>query len=196
MQQRAIKNKIKSTTSIKKITRTMEMISVTKMRKSMLVSENYKSFIKRGAEIINILVKDKSEIKNIFNNKNNNSNKDLYIVIGGQKGMCGSFNVNIYRAISKQLQDNKGIENDYISINKYGERICKRFINNTNNKNSNGLIYSFNKKSLTESDYHIILKYITDSYKNNTYKNVYLVWTAFENVAKQEVNIVSLLPFY
>ena len=189
MQQRAIKEKIKSTTSIKKITRTMEMISVTKMRKSMNISASYKSFINKGADIINVLSKDKSEIKNIFNNINNKSDRDLYIVIGGQKGLCGSFNVNIYRSLSKQLANNN--KADFISINKYAEKICKRFININDNK----LIYSFNKKLPTVSDYNIILKYITDSYKDSKYKNVYIVWTVFETVSKQFVDIKSLLPF-
>ena len=189
MQQRAIKNKIKSTISIKKITRTMEMISVTKMRKSVSISENYKSFIKKGAETLRALTHNKDEIRNVFNNKKNNSNRDLYIIIAGQKGLCGAFNVNVYRKVSKHLSTER--QADFISINKYGEKIARRLINNRDSR----IIYSFNKKVLSEVDSNIILKYITESYIDNKYKNIYLVWTAYHGIANQSVGVKSLLPF-
>lgn len=191
MQQRAIKNKIKSTSSIKKITKTMEMISVTKMKKTLAFAESYKNFIIKSKEILDIIANHKDiyqDKTNIFNIKNN-SPKSLYIVIAGQKGLAGSYNVNIYRYLNKANID---VENtDFVSINKYGEKIVKKFLN----ANKDNLLMSFVDKKFTDRDSKIIFDKVAEKFTNSQYSNIFVLYTDFVSATSQEVKCISLLPF-
>jgi F-type H+-transporting ATPase subunit gamma len=105
MQTKAIKGKIKSTGSIKKITRTMEMVSVAKMKKAVTLAENYELFGIEAKKIIAILA-DQRE-KHVLTIKNENKKETLIILIGGQKGLCGGYNSNLYRYIHKNENKNE-----------------------------------------------------------------------------------------
>lgn len=188
MQQRAIKNKIKSTTSIKKITKTMEMISVTKMKKGISAANAYKNFMDKAYEVLKALNNKKEIEKSIFS-LNNNSDKELYIIMGGHKGLAGSFNVNIYRALNKLSLDKENT--DFISINKYGEKIVKKFLN----KDKNNILMSFINKDFGEKDARIIFDKVIELYKKGIYKNIYILYTDFHSVSSFELKIEKILPF-
>lgn len=207
MQQRAIKTKIKSTVSIKKITRTMEMISVTKMKKSMVMANNYKDFIDDALNILNIIKTNKDTINNIYADKVvdnkitsfDKSSKNLYIVIAGQKGLAGSYNVNILRALNKIQKDfvnnYKDLDfkefADFISINKYSEKIVKKFLN----KEKTNILMSFNNKTFIDREAKIVFDRLSEDFLNKVYKNVFIIYTDFISTSSFEVKVDRLLPF-
>ena len=100
--QKAIKQKIKSTESIKKITKTMEMVSVSKMRRSVnkvLASRVYSRY---ALELLMNLSKDKSFSNPLIVPGKNNV--ELIVVIASNTGLCGGYNSNIYKSLSVYLK--------------------------------------------------------------------------------------------
>ena len=186
MQTRAIKSKIKSTQSIRKITRTMEMVSVAKMKKSLLTAEGYKAFTLEAKRILAILgeQREKHPLQ-----VPNDSHKKLLIVIGGQKGLCGGFNTNVYRKVYKYVKDNAG-HVDFICIGKYGEKIAKKF-----DADTSSVIASFNEKVFSMSSARVLTKTIVSAFLEGAYSGVDVIYTDFENINSQRVDIVQLLPF-
>lgn len=219
MNKKTIKNKIKSTQSIKKITRTMEMVSVAKMKKALNIAEAYKTFGIEAKNILNILASQRE--KNVYT-IDKESEVKMLVFIAGQKGLCGGYNSNIYRKILRDYKieaDNNNLR--FICIGKYAEKIARRFdakegvdknsdykkdkkVNNASvliekNKDSktlnSNIILSFIGKDFTPAEARILTKNITESFAEEKYKSVDLIYTDFENINTQVVTIETLLPF-
>ena len=90
-----IKNKIKAITSIKKITKTMEMVAVSKMKKSVTDVTNIFDYISEIKSVINKIKDESQEESILFNNSKIKSENELVIIFASNKGLCGSFNTNI-----------------------------------------------------------------------------------------------------
>jgi F-type H+-transporting ATPase subunit gamma len=199
MNTKVIKGKIKSTGSIKKITRTMEMVSVAKMKKAVNMAEGYKSFGIEAKKIINILGDQREKhaltIKNTHNKKEGEVKEILIILIAGQKGLCGGYNSNLYRYIYKNYALEKS-NLRFITIGKYGEKIAKKFdTNNGTEKEGTNILASFSGKEFTNSDARVITKKIISEYTDMKHREVKLIFTDFTNVNTQSVAENTLLPF-
>lgn len=186
MQTRAIKSKIKSTQSIRKITRTMEMVSVAKMKKALATAEGYKAFTLEAKRVLAILGEQRE--KHPLQTQND-SHKKLLIVVGGQKGLCGGFNTNVYRKVYKYVKDNNQ-KVDFICVGKYGEKIAKKFDSNESN-----VLASFNEKVFSVSSARVMTKTIVSAFLEGAYSNVDIIYTDFETVNSQRVDLVHVLPF-
>jgi len=98
LQTKAIKQKIKSVGNIKKITKTMEMVSISKMRRAVdhaLASRTYSHF---ALEFLVNLSKDKNVSNPLM--VAGKSNKELIVVIASNKGLCGGYHTNLLKALS------------------------------------------------------------------------------------------------
>ena len=101
----SIKSRIKSVNSTKKITGAMKSVSTVKlnrMSKTTLKNREYKDVLHEAAKLV---VNSPCDFDSIYT-KQNESNKQLYIVYTSDVGLCGSYNVSIV----KYLHDN--VKND------------------------------------------------------------------------------------
>ena len=125
---KAIKQKIKSVGNIKKITKTMEMVSVSKMRRAVEKALASRSYAHYALELLVNLSKDKNVTHPLMNA--GKSNKELLIVIASNKGLCGGYHSNLLKALTVYLKDEKANnpakEIKAVTIGKYGEKLCKK----------------------------------------------------------------------
>jgi F-type H+-transporting ATPase subunit gamma len=87
---------------------------------------------------------------------------------------------------------------DFISVNKYAEKIAKKFTRNDDKsvtKNENVLLASYIEKKITSSHIRSILTSATAGFVEKRYSDVYVVYTDFTNVNTQKVQTLKLLPF-
>lgn len=199
MNTKVIKGKIKSTGSIKKITRTMEMVSVAKMKKAVGLADGYKLFGIEAKKITHVLADQREKhsltIKNINNKQGKEIKEILIVLVAGQKGLCGGYNSNLYRYIYKNYALEKS-NLRFITIGKYAEKIAKKFdINAGTEKESINILATFSGKEFTSSDARVITKKIILEYTDIKYKEVKLIYTDFTNVNTQSVTQNTLLPF-
>ncbi len=97
-----IRNKIKSIQSTQKITRAMEMVAASKMRKAqdrMRSSRPYNDSIK---QVINNLLDGRLEYKHPYTIERTQKNIG-YIVISTNRGLCGGLNANLFRSLLKDV---------------------------------------------------------------------------------------------
>lgn len=182
LQTKAIKQKIKSVGNIKKITKTMEMVSVSKMKKAVekaLASRMYSRF---ALELLVNLSKDKNVTNRLM--EAGKTDKELIVVIASNKGLCGGYHSNLLRALTAYIkkEESRGKEMKAITIGKYAEKICQKV--------GIPLFASFNTFSeisdieqTRELSDHVINEYIVGNYasvkilyteflKSTTYKPV------------------------
>lgn len=113
---RQVGKKIKSVNNVKKITKAMEMVSAIKMRKSQLAAVEGRPY----QENLELIIKEVTgkvdpKLSDLLKTSVEAVDRELAIVISTNKGLCGSFNFNLFRFLVK----NSDIKNtDYIVIGK------------------------------------------------------------------------------
>ena len=116
---KAIKQKIKSVGSIKKITKTMEMVSVSKMRRAVDHALSSRTYSHYALELLVHLSKDINVSSPLMNR--GKTNKELVILIASNKGLCGGYHTNLFKALNLYVkkQEGTGKEIKVITIGKY-----------------------------------------------------------------------------
>jgi len=179
---RTIRKKIKSVTNVKKITKAMELVSAIKMKKSQeraLESAPYRVSLEK---IIHKAIYGLEKGFSPLIESISLSNKKLYIVISSNKGLCGSFNFNLFRFINSLVNFK---ESDFIVVGKK----ATSFINRMGGK----IIADFSSLDL-ENVVSAIFKTALERYLSHDYKEVVLVYNKFINTLRSESLSTVLLP--
>ena len=126
LSKKTIKGKIKTAGSIKKTTRTMEMISAVKMRRMTARTAGVRMYARYALELIESISSNRTLHHPLMDKRT--EGKILLIIVGSNKGLCGGYNVNI----SKKLRSTMEAEGltpdslDAIAIGRQAERIALR----------------------------------------------------------------------
>lgn len=121
---KVIKQKIKAIGNIKKITKTMEMVSFAKMRKSAAEVGNMAQYA-RGVKDILALLGSGAVEENALSQEAKFSGDELMLIFASNKGLCGSFNANLYKKLKREIEANPNIK-EAICFGKFGEKIARR----------------------------------------------------------------------
>lgn len=178
---RQVRKKIKTIGNIKKITRAMELVSAVKMKKSQQEAVQTKPYQQTLDSVIKKITKmiDPS-ISTLLNE--NPVKKTLVIFISTNKGLCGSFNFNLFRFAFDNLQIS---QTDFITIGKLGSFFV--------NKQGGKIIadYSTYKPDMAVSAIHNLS---VSKYLAKEYQRIYLVYNRFISSVKHQPVIELLLP--
>ena len=117
-----IKNKIKSVQSTRKITKAMEMVSVSKMKKAQDRMRASRPYVMHALQIAMHVAKANTEYKHPFLARRETVKRVGAIVVTTDKGLCGGLNTNLLRLVLNQHKEwrAKGIEVDYCAIGNKG----------------------------------------------------------------------------
>ncbi len=174
LQAKAIRSKISSVKNIRKITRAMEMVAATKMRKATRLVIDSKEFINRANELLSNLSSHR-ELSHVLLSTPKNSQKTLVVGISSNRGLCGAYNTNIRKAISNYVKEHKNESFSYIAMGKFVERTMKKL--------PGELLASFTDLGdfITEEELWSVNSFIVDEFKKGIYKNVILFYTRFNS---------------
>lgn len=184
---KAIKRRIKSVTSTKKITKAMEMVSAAKMRKAVENALKTRTYAKLAWDILVDLSKTEKSKMPLLTVRP--VKKILLILITSNRGLCGSFNSNIIKKTAEQIKNteqNTAIE--VLGIGKKGAEFSKKMNYN--------LIASFTDLSDTphQKDVSPICKMVIEEYTKENYDKVVVAYTDFKSAIAQIAKIKQVLP--
>jgi F-type H+-transporting ATPase subunit gamma len=119
---KAITTKIKSVQSTRKITKAMEMVSASKMKKAQDRMRASRPYVERMFNIVMHIAKANTEYHHPFLQKRDVVKRVGAIVVTTDKGLCGGLNTNVLRLVLQQHKEwrAKGIECDYVAIGTRG----------------------------------------------------------------------------
>jgi F-type H+-transporting ATPase subunit gamma len=184
-----IRTKIGSIKNTQKITRAMEMVAASKMRKTkdrMLATRPYS---KKIGQIIRHLAHANPEYKHTFLVKRDVKRIGI-IVISSDRGLCGGLNSNLFRKTLSQIieWDKANIEIDLCTI---GTKAFGFFGNLKTN-----LVGHVSKLGDIphQNDLIGIIKIMLDAYQQGTIDELHVVSNEFVNTMTQRPEIVKLLP--
>ncbi|GAB4396539.1 MAG: F0F1 ATP synthase subunit gamma [Rhodoferax sp.] len=184
-----IRGKIKNFESTKKITKAMEMISVSKMRRAQDRMRAARPYSEKVRNIAAHLGRANPEYVHAFMKRNEAKSVGL-IVVTTDKGLCGGLNTNVLRAVTQKLRDiqaagmtaravaigNKGLG----FLNRIGAPVVAHVTQLGDRPHLERLIGP--------------VKVLLDAYANGEVNAVFLCYTKFINTMKQEVVTEQLLP--
>ena len=184
-----IRGKIKSVENTKKITKAMEMVAASKMRKAQERMRAARPYAEKIRNIAANLGQANPEYTHPF--MQTNSAKSVgYIVVSTDKGLCGGMNTNILRALTNQLRENQsaGISAQAVAIGNKG----LGFLNRVGVKVVSHVTQLGDKPHLDKLIGPV--KVLLDAYAKGEVSAVYLCYTKFINTMKQEPVVEQLLP--
>lgn len=179
-----IKQRIKSVQSTMKITKAMKLVASSKLRKAKIRFNQVSPFFNEiGKNMIDI-ARD-TDLNNLKYVKKINSEKTLFIVIGGDRGLAGGYNINILKRINSEAQKDKDI---ILPIGKVSFDFFKK-----NNYEILDSYINIGETITIEKAYHIATK-ILYHYNNSEFSEIKLAYTAFISTLSQEPVIKKILP--
>jgi F-type H+-transporting ATPase subunit gamma len=184
-----IRGKIKNFESTKKITRAMEMISVSKMRKAQERMRAARPYAEKVRNIAANLGHANPEYVHAFM-KTNDAKVVGMIVVTTDKGLCGGLNTNVLRSVTGKLRElqSAGMSANTVAIGNKGFG----FLNRIGAKVVSHVTQLGDKPHLDRLIGPV--KVLLDAYANGEISAVYLSYTKFINTMKQEVVLEQLLP--
>ncbi|BCN37151.1 MAG: F0F1 ATP synthase subunit gamma [Pigmentiphaga sp.] len=185
-----IRGKIKSVENTKKITKAMEMVAASKMRKAQDRMRAARPFAEKVRNIAAHLGEANPEYVHPFMKVHEEAKAAGVIVVTTDKGLCGGMNTNVLRAVTSKLRElqSQGIEAQAVAIGNKG----LGFLNRIGAKvvaQSVGLGDTPHLEKLIGP-----VKVLLDAYAEGKINAVYLSYTKFINTMKQESVVERLLP--
>lgn len=184
-----IRGKIKSVENTKKITKAMEMVAASKMRKAQDRMRAARPYAQKVRQITGNLSKANPEYTHAFM-QTNDAKTAGFVVVTTDKGLCGGMNTNVLRALTNQLKDlqasGQGAESVAIGnkglgfLNRIGAKVVSSATGLGDTPHLDKLIGP--------------VKVLLDAYTEGRINSVHVCYTRFINTMKQEAVIEQLLP--
>jgi F-type H+-transporting ATPase subunit gamma len=187
---RELRSRIKSIGNTKKITKAMEMVAASKMRKSVSSVLSTRDYSNLAWATVLQLAKRTAVDHHPLLVKRENPKKVGLILVSSNRGLCGAFNMNIaQKAVESIKIHHKTVEEtEFITCGSKGRDIIKAMKYN--------VVADFEKKDITVSttDVSPISKMIIDKYLDKTYDKVFVVFMDFVSSLNQVPRVKQLLP--
>ena len=184
-----IRGKIKSVENTKKITKAMEMVAASKMRKAQERMRNARPYAEKVRNIAAHLATANPEFKHPFMVGRDIKRAGM-IVVTTDKGLCGGLNTNVLRAVTNELKtlQGRGVEVQATAIGTKG----MQFLGRIGAKVVSNVVHLGDTPHLEKLIGAI--KVQLDAFTNGEIDAVYLAYTKFINTMKQEPLVEQLLP--
>ncbi len=187
---REIRNKIKSVKNTQKITRAMEMVAASKMRKA---QDRMKKARPYGEKIRNVaahMSKANTEYRHPFLIERDTVKRIGIIIITSDKGLCGGLNTNVLRRALGEMKkwQAEGEEMEVCCIGNKGLGFMSRIKANVISQVV-GLGDTPDMEKLIGA-----VKVVLDGYTQDRFDRVYIIYNRFVNTMKQEPVMEQLLP--
>ena len=185
-----IRTKIGSIKSTQKITKAMEMVAASKMRKAQERMARGKPYATRIRAVVGHLANASSEYQHTYLKERESIKRVGYIVVSTDRGLCGGLNINLFKATVRDMKDwhDKGVPAEICAIgnkavsffNSYGGKIAAVMRDVGDEPSAASLIGS--------------VKVILDAFSNGHLDKVFLVSNEYVNTMTQIPRVRQLLP--
>ena len=180
----SIKRRMKSVESTKKITKAMQLVATSKLRKTRNQLDELKPYYNKVQETVaEILASNKGSIDNPFLKENKNG-KTVYITITSSLGLCGGYNANVLKTMNEQVEDGDLV---YAIGTKAAGYLNRRHI-------------TFNDTYLelnTTLEFKDVIKLVNELihlYKSGEISKIKIIYTEFVNNLTFTPRVITLLP--
>ncbi|WP_159016656.1 F0F1 ATP synthase subunit gamma [Cognatiluteimonas profundi] len=187
---REIKTKIKSVQNTRKVTRALEMVSASKIRKAQERMKASRPYARAMKQVIGHLAQANSEYKHPYLIQREQIKRVGYIVVSSDRGLAGGLNNNLFRKLLVEMRkwQEQGVEVDVVTIGQKASVFFRRI-----------------KVGMLASVTHLgdqprvdqlvgVVKVMLDAYNAGSIDKVFLSYNDFVNTMTQRAAFDQLLP--
>ena len=181
---KAVKLRIKSVQNTMQITKAMELVASSKLRKAKERSDRCRPYFEELYSTLETIAKGNTDYSSVYT-ITNSCNKVCYVLIGGDRGLAGGYNSNLFKNF---LADSNGREYTVLPIGKKCLDHCK-----------------YHKQEIATSEFSVIAditigdcfeiaKLLCKAFKDGEIGSIRLVYTEFVSMLSQTPHTKVLLP--
>jgi F-type H+-transporting ATPase subunit gamma len=187
---REIKTKIKSVQNTRKVTRALEMVSASKIRKAQERMKASRPYARAMKQVIGHLAQANSEYQHPYLVERAETKRVGYIIISSDRGLAGGLNNNLFRKLLGEIRNwqQQGVETDVVTIGQKASVFFRRI-----------------KVDMLASITHIgdlphveqlvgVVKVMLDAYSSGKVDRVFICYNGFVNTMVQRASFDQLLP--
>lgn len=185
---REMRLRIKSVKNISQVTRALETVSASKVRKAINAVTATRSYATKAWQVLKHVAEQPGrDSLHPLLAKHNSVNNTLVVVITGDRGLAGAYNSNVIRFTAQRFDPNP-VPVKYIAVGRKGRDLLVR--------RRKDVIAEFSNlpAAPTFMDVSAIGHLAVDAFKNGEVDEVYLVYTDFVNMGRQIATVKKLLP--
>ncbi|UCH18463.1 MAG: F0F1 ATP synthase subunit gamma [Burkholderiales bacterium] len=186
-----IRGKIKSVENTRKITKAMEMVAASKMRKAQERMRAARPYAEKIRNITANLARANPEYRSPYMRKVDGSAKDVgFIVVTTDKGLCGGLNTNILRALTQKMREVQGAGRQVSAVAIGNKGLA--FLNRIGVPVVSHVTHLGDRPQIDKLIGPV--KAMLDLFVEGKLDAVHLCYTDFINTMKQEPRVQQLLP--
>ena len=179
-----IKNRIRSMESTKQITKAMEMVAASKLRRAQSQVANSRPYFEILRNTIDEIVDHNVEVSSPYL-KERTGNKVMYIVIAGDRGLAGGYNSNVLKMVQAEIKDKEA------TVVPIGKKALDYF----KSKKISVLTDAYAEAATVSiGDCFTISKQLSEAFKNGEFDEIHVAYTSFVSMLSQSPNTMKLLP--
>lgn len=179
-----IKTRIRSMESTKQITKAMEMVAASKLRRAqaqVMDSRPYFEILHQAVTDISVSTQDFSSV--YF--QESPRGKVMYIVIAGDRGLAGGYNSNVLKLVEEEI---RGKQAEVLPIG-------KKAVDFFRSRNVPAFTENYAEAaSVSIGDCFSIAKQLCKAFRDGAYSEVHVAYTNFESMLSQSPAAMKLLP--
>jgi F-type H+-transporting ATPase subunit gamma len=187
---REIKTKIKSVQNTRKVTRALEMVSASKIRKAQDRMKASRPYARMMRQIVGHLAKANTDYVHPYMVDRKDVKRVGYIVVSTDRGLCGGLNSQLFRRLLADMRawQEKGVEIDLVCIGTKASTFFRRL-----KVNMLGTVTHLGEQPQVEQLVGVI-KVMLDGYEAGNLDRVFLCYNDFVNTMSQKPSQDQLLP--
>ena len=179
-----IKNRIRSMESTKQITKAMEMVAASKLRRAQAQVSNSRPYFEILSNTITSIIRSNRDFSSPYL-KAREVKKVMYIVIAGDRGLAGGYNSNVLKMVHSEIQGKDAV------VLPIGKKAVEFF----RSRKIPALTESYAEAAeLTVGDCFSISKMLSKAYLDGEFDEVRIAYTQFVSVISQVPSTKQLLP--
>ena len=182
---KAVKLRIKSVQSTMQITKAMQLVAASKLRKAKERADASKPYLETMLGTLTDIANSNTDFQSPFTKAAEND-KWLYVVIAGDRGLAGGYNSNLFKFMEAET---KGRDN--VTVLPIGKKSVEYF------KHRNVPLFTeeyAEVAKVTVSDCFQVAKLVCDAYRSGEFGHIFLCYTNFVSMLSQVPTASSLLP--
>lgn len=181
---RELRRRIKSIKNTAQITKAMQMISATKMRKAQNQALSGRSYNENLSNVLFRLIKNTDRAANQLMRENVGKRIGV-ILITTDKGLSGALNTNLFRSLLQFLSEKKDVV--FFTVGKKGRQFVVKLGKELSADFENHDLVTFRRGAQ-------LARLAIDGFLNNELKEVFIAYPNFVSTLRQEPKIIKLLP--
>lgn len=185
-----IVGKIKSVQNTRKVTRALEMVSASKIRKAQDLMESSRPYTRMMKQVIGHLAHANPEYRHPFTAEREQVKRVAFVIVATDRGLCGGLNNNMFRRLLGEFRQwqEQGVEVTTVIIGRKAGQFFRRL-----KVNVSAATQDLGEKPRL-NDLIGVMKVVLDEYREGDIDRLFVCYNQFINTMTQRARFDQLLP--